>query len=93
MAIWPVLSTTLVTVVFPPPLGRVLSLRLIHRLPSWHSVAFLNNPRGILWKEKKYGTLEEMKDKWSMKYGVRENAERIFPLLLQRFHAHLSFLH
>ena len=30
-----------------------------------------------------------MENKWSVKYGVRENAECIFPLLLQRFHAPL----
>ena len=77
MAIWPVLSTTLVTVVFPPPLGRVLSLRLIHRLPSWHSVTFLNNPRGIIWKEKK-STAHSKKWKtngaWNTEWEKMQNA-------------------
>ena len=50
-------------------------------------------PGNYLERKKKYSTLEEMEDKWSVKYGVRENAECIFTLLLQRFHAHLPFLH
>ena len=42
-------------------------------------------PGEFFGKKKKYGTLEEMKDKWSMKYGVRENAECIFTLLLYAY--------
>ena len=85
MAIWPVLSTTLVTVVFPPPLGRVLSLRLIHRLPSWHSVSVLNNPRGILWKEKKVRHTRGHERQMEDEMRSEENAECIFPLLLYAY--------